>query len=262
MNGKIHFFWLLTLYQPEFVCKVNGSPFNTLFCRHFVIVFTLNLQVLEMQDQLKLLHQKSVQFEQQSRSRANSLQGPANQTRSPASVRRNTQPSGARAHSRQASIGASSDVSAKDGYLTSPRISRRSSTDNLSIHSHGRASQPSPNGHVRRPSGSMSGAVWSPSDSSSAFSMRHPSGSVQSISSQAFWRPGATSDLGSSTHGGSSQEITVVAKMVDDGAEGGLTGINCLKALVSLLFHLSLNKRAVIGQLVVRMPQYGPTLEN
>ena len=63
--------------------------------------------------------------------------------------------------------------------------------------------------------------------------LRHPSGSVQSISSQAFWRPGATSDLGSSMHG-STQEITVVAKMVDDGTYGGgITGMNCIKALVS-----------------------------
>lgn len=134
-------------------------------------------------------------------------------------------------HSRQASLGASSDVSGKEGFLTSPRISRRSSTDNLSMHSHGRGSQPTPNGQVRRPS--ISEGVWATSDGSPARPLRHPSGSVQSISSQAFWRPGATSDLGSSMHG-SSQEITVVAKMVDDGAQSpAITGVNCIKALVS-----------------------------
>ena len=188
-----------------------------------------------MQDQLKLLHQKSLQYEQQARTRANSLQGPGTQPRSPGTPRRNTQPapgqSGARMHSRQASVGASSDVSAKEAFLTSPRILRRSSTDNLSIHSHGRSSQSTPNGQVRRPS--ISGAVWASADGSSPMPLRHPSGSVQSISSQAFWRPGATSDLGSSMHG-STQEITVVAKMVDDGTySGGITGVNCIRALVS-----------------------------
>ena len=134
-------------------------------------------------------------------------------------------------HSRQASLGASSDISGKEGFLTSPRISRRSSTDNLSMHSHGRGSQPTPSGQVRRPS--ISEGVWATSDGSPARPLRHPSGSVQSISSQAFWRPGATSDLGSSMHG-SSQEITVVAKMVDDGTQSpAITGVNCIKALVS-----------------------------
>ena len=151
-----------------------------------------------MQDQLKLLHQKSLQYEQQARTRANSVQGPGTQPRSPGTPRRNTQPapgqSGARMHSRQASVGARSDVSAKEAFLTSPRISRRSSTDNLSIHSHGRSSQSTPNGQVRRPS--ISGAVWASADGSSPMPLRHPSGSVQSISSQAFWRPGATSHLG------------------------------------------------------------------
>ena len=188
-----------------------------------------------MQDQLKLLHQKSLQYEQQARTRTNSLQSQGTQPRSPSTPRRNTQPSsgqsGPRMHSRQASLGASSDVSGKEGFLTSPRISRRSSTDNLSIHSHGRSSQPTPNGQVRRPS--ISEAVWATSDGSPARPLRHPSGSVQSISSQAFWRPGATSDLGSSMHG-SSQEITVVAKMVDDGTQSpAITGVNCIKALVS-----------------------------
>lgn len=188
-----------------------------------------------MQEQLKVLHQKSLQYEQQARTRANSLQSQATQPRSPSTPRRNTQPSSSqtapRMHTRQASLGGSSDVSGKEGYLTSPRISRRSSTDNLSIHSHGRGSPSTPNGQVRRPS--ISGAVWASSDGSPAVALRHPSGSVQSISSQAFWRPGATSDLGSSTHG-SSQEITVLAKMVDDGTHsGGITGVNCIKALVS-----------------------------
>ncbi|KAJ7393974.1 hypothetical protein OS493_003645 [Desmophyllum pertusum] len=194
----------------------------------------LRRRVLEMQDQLKMLHQKSLQYEQQARTRANSLQGPGTQPRSPGTPRRNTQPSagqsGARMHSRQASVGASSDVSGKEGFLTSPRISRRSSTDNLSIHSHGRGSQSTPNGQVRRPS--ITGTVWASPDGSPA--LRHPSGSVQSISSQAFWRPGATSDLGSSMHG-STQEITVVAKMVDDGTQsGGITGVNCIRALSQL----------------------------
>ena len=191
-----------------------------------------------MQDQLKMLHQKSLQYEQQARSRANSLQGPGTQPRSPGTPRRNTQPSagqsGARMHNRQASIGASSDVSGKEGFLTSPRISRRSSTDNLSIHSHGRGSQSTPNGQVRRPS--ITGTVWASPDGSPA--LRHPSGSVQSISSQAFWRPGATSDLGSSMHG-STQEITVVAKRVDNGTQsGGITGVNCIRALVSTGYFL------------------------
>lgn len=196
----------------------------------------LRRRVLEMQDQLKLLHQKSLQYEQQARTRANSMQGPGSQPRSPSTPRRNTQPSsgqsGTRTHTRQASVGAASDISAKEGFLTSPRISRRSSTDNLSIHSHGRSSQSTPNGQVRRPS--ISGAVWASADGSSPMPLRHPSGSVQSISSQAFWRPGATSDLGSSMHG-STQEITVVAKMVDDGTySGGITGMSCIKALSQL----------------------------
>lgn len=182
-----------------------------------------------MQDQLKLLHQKSLQYEQQqARTRANSMQPPAT-PRSPNTPRRNTQPassqSGARLHTRQASLG--SDISG----ITSPRISRRSSIDNLSMTS--QQARSVPNGHVRRPSGSMSGSVWASSDGSPATPLRHPSGSVQSISSQAFWRPGATSDLGSSTHG-STQEITVVAKMVDDGTKGGgITGVDCIRALVS-----------------------------
>lgn len=196
----------------------------------------LRRRVLEMQDQLKLLHQKSLQYEQQVRTRANSMQGSSSQPRSPSTPRRNTQPSssqsGVRTHTRQASVGAASDISSKEGFLTSPRISRRSSTDNLSTHSHGRSSQSIPNGQVRRPS--ISGAVWASADGSSPMPLRHPSGSVQSISSQAFWRPGATSDLGSSMHG-STQEITVVAKMVDDGTYGGgITGMNCIKALSQL----------------------------
>ena len=187
-----------------------------------------------MQDQLKLLHQKSVQYEQQqqqqARARTNSMQGPAT-PRSPNSPNRNTQQMnsqpGVRIHNRQGSIG--SDMS----NLTSPRIARRASIDNLSMNSQGRGSQSIPNGHVRRPSGSMSGIVWASSDGSPAQPLRHPSGSVQSISSQAFWRPGATSDLGSSTHG-STQEITVLAKVVDDGSQGvGITGVNCIRALVS-----------------------------
>ncbi|XP_020608533.1 colorectal mutant cancer protein-like isoform X1 [Orbicella faveolata] len=195
----------------------------------------LRRRVLEMQDQLKLLHQKSLQYEQQARTRTNSLQSQGTQPRSPSTPRRNTQPSsgqsGPRMHSRQASLGASSDVSGKEGFLTSPRISRRSSTDSLSMHSHGRGSQPTPNGQVRRPS--ISEGVWATSDGSPARPLRHPSGSVQSISSQAFWRPGATSDLGSSMHG--SQEITVVAKMVDDGTQSpAITGVNCIKALSQL----------------------------
>ena len=186
-----------------------------------------------MQDQLKLLHQKSLQYEQQqqqqARTRANTMQGPVT-PRSPNSPSRNTQPtnsqSGVRIHNRQASMGS-------DMALTSPRISRRSSIDNLSMNSQGRGSQSILNGHVRRPSGSMPGSVWASSDGSPAQPLRHPSGSVQSISSQAFWRPGATSDLGSSMHG-STQEITVLAKMVDDGTQGvGITGVNCIKALVS-----------------------------
>ena len=188
-----------------------------------------------MQDQLKLLHQKSLQYEQQARTRANSMQAPAT-PRSPSTPRRNTQPSSSqsavRVHSRQASMGGSSDVSGKEGYLTSPRISRRSSIDNLSMTSQGRNSQSMPNGHARRPSGS--GSAWTASDGSSAVPLRHPSGSVQSISSQAFWRPGATSDLGSSMHG-STQEITVVAKMVEEGTQaGGNIGLNCIRALVSV----------------------------
>lgn len=200
---------------------------------------SFSAQVLEMQDQLKLLHQKSLQYEQQARTRANSMQPPAT-PRSPSTPRRNTQPSsgqsGARIHTRQASMGAVSDTSG----LTSPRISRRSSIDSLSMASQGRGSQSMPNGHVRRPSGSMSGSVWSPSDGSPA--LRHQSGSVQSISSQAFWRPGATSDLGSSMHG-STQEITVMAKVVDDGTRsGGISGMNCIKALVSAQGFLFGNK--------------------
>lgn len=190
-----------------------------------------------MQDQLKLLHQKSLQYEQQqARTRANSMQAPAT-PRSPSTPRRNTQPSSnshsaVRVLSRQASMSGVSDGSPKDNsYLTSPRIARRSSIDNLSMSSQGRNSQSMPNGHVRRPSGS--GSVWTTSDGSPAFPSRHASGSVQSISSQAFWRPGATSDLGSSVHG-STQEITVVAKMIDDGTQGrGITGMNCIRALVS-----------------------------
>lgn len=206
-------------------CKIN---LKEVLCSFF--------QVLEMQDQLKLLHQKSLQYEQQTRTRANSMQAPAT-PRSPGTPRRNTQPassqSGPRMHSRQASVGAGSDVC-----LTSPRISRRSSIDNLSMTSQGRGSPSIPNGHVRRPSGSMSGSVWTSSEGSPAMPLRHPSGSVQSISSQAFWRPGATSDLGSSMHG-STQEITVVAKMVDDGTQGGgITGVNCIKALVSSILYV------------------------
>lgn len=217
-----------------------------------------------MQDQLKLLHQKSLQYEQQARTRTNSLQSQGTQPRSPSTPRRNTQPSsgqsGPRMHSRQASLGASSDVSGKEGFLTSPRISRRSSTDSLSMHSHGRGSQPTPNGQVRRPS--ISEGVWATSDGSPARPLRHPSGSVQSISSQAFWRPGATSDLGSSMHG--SQEITVVAKMVDDGTQSpAITGVNCIKALVSiassnltplegrLRLHLRYEPRHVSGEIGV-----------
>ena len=199
--------------------------------------FSLSCQVFEMQDQLKLLHQKSLQYEQQqARTRANSMQAPAT-PRSPSTPRRNTQPSSnshsaVRMLSRQASMSGVSDGSPKDNsYLTSPRIARRSSIDNLSMSSQGRNSQSMPNGHVRRPSGS--GSVWTASDGSPAFPSRHASGSVQSISSQAFWRPGATSDLGSSVHG-STQEITVVAKMIDDGTQGrGITGMNCIRALVS-----------------------------
>ena len=183
-----------------------------------------------MQEQLKVLHQKSLQYEQQqARTRANSMQVPAT-PRSPTTPRRNTQPasslSGARMHSRQASLG--SDISG----MTSPRISRRSSIDSLSMTSQNRGGSHSlPNGHVRRPSGS----TWASSDGSPATPLRHPSGSAQSITSHAFWRPGATSDLGSSVHG-SSQEITVMAKMVDDGTQGaGITGVNCIRALVSTL---------------------------
>lgn len=189
----------------------------------------LRRRVLEMQEQLKVLHQKSLQYEQQqARTRANSMQVPAT-PRSPTTPRRNTQPasslSGARMHSRQASLG--SDISG----MTSPRISRRSSIDSLSMTSQNRGGSHSlPNGHVRRPSGS----TWASSDGSPATPLRHPSGSAQSITSHAFWRPGATSDLGSSVHG-SSQEITVMAKMVDDGTQGaGITGVNCIRALSHL----------------------------
>lgn len=188
----------------------------------------LRRKVLEMQDQLKMLHQKSLQHEQQqARARANSMQPPAT-PRSPSTPRRNTQPGsgqlGSRMHSRQASLG--SDVSG----MTSPRISRRSSIDSLSMTSQSRGSHSIPNGHVRRPSGS----TWPSSDVSPGSPLRHPSSSVQSITSHAFWRPGATSDLGSSMHG-SSQEITVMAKMVEDGTQGGCTtGVNCIRALSQL----------------------------
>ena len=196
-----------------------------------------------MQEQLKSLHQKSIQYENRVRSQSLESGTPsksprmnrANQTGSLPWEHRGNQSLG-RAHSRHASS-ASSDVSSRDGCMTSPRISRRSSTDNLNTAGLTSRSGYSAATQGRRPSvGNLTGPMLSPSESSQ--SLRHPPGSVPSVSSQAFWRPGLSSDM----HG-STQEITVLAKMVDEGLERGMTGASCIKALVSINFyHLSVGR--------------------
>lgn len=192
-----------------------------------------------MQEHLKALHQKTINYE--TRSRSSSFHEPG--SKSPRQPRANPpQPgdprgphTGSRSFPRQMShSSAASDVSSRDGFLASPRTARRSSIENLN-NSMSKSRSPStprrsvtlPGNYGRRSSGgSMSGHGLPDSPTIT------PRGSVQSISSsQSFWRGAGTSDLGSSQ--GSSQEITVIARPVDDAMETRTSGDHCIRSLVS-----------------------------
>ncbi|KAK3710668.1 hypothetical protein QZH41_011012 [Actinostola sp. cb2023] len=206
----------------------------------------LRRRILEMQDHLKALHQKTISYES-CRTRSSSFHEPSG-PRSPRQQRANppmgVSPmdprgphSGSRSFPRPSNYSsAASDVSSRDGFLaaSSPRTARRSSTENLNASMSSRSpstprrSVTMPGNYGRRSSGGSGGPTWNPENPTMA-----PRGSVQSVaSSQMFWKGAATSDLGSSH--GSTQEITVMARPVDEGTETRMSGDQCIRSLSQL----------------------------
>jgi len=61
---------------------------------------------------------------------------------------------------------------------------------------------------------------------------------------------------------GSTQEITVVAKMIDDGTQGrGITGMNCIRALVSnRVFFSSVKWCLFVGSQILSSPRGLPIM--
>jgi len=196
-------------------------------------VFFVFLQILEMQEHLKALHQKTISYETASRARSASFHEHPG-SRSPRQQRANN-PQGSRSFPRPSNCSsAASDISSRDGFLAaSPRIARRSSTENLNASlsskspSTPRRAVTLPGNYSRRSSAGSTGPVWNPESPTIT-----PRGSIQSISSgPMLWKGAGTSDLGSSH--GSTQEITVMASRVDEGTESRMSGDQCIRSLVS-----------------------------
>ncbi|XP_032228543.1 colorectal mutant cancer protein isoform X2 [Nematostella vectensis] len=205
----------------------------------------LRQRILEMQEHLKALHQKTIQYET-TRQRASSLHEHSPQGgRSPRLPRSNppstsvtqgwADPRGRPMPRQSGYNSAASDVSSRDGHM-SPRMARRSSAENVNAvpsrsPSTPRRSVTLPAGHYgRRSSAGSNSAPWS-----DASTPRNPAtSSTQSIASQVFWRGmQGTSDLGSSH--GSSQEITVMARPVEaECPDARSSGEQCIRTLSQL----------------------------
>lgn len=209
-----------------------------------------------MQDHLKALHQKTISYETASRGRSSSFHEHPG-SRSPRQQRAN--PQGSRSFPRPSNYSsAASDVSSRDGYLAaSPRIARRSSTENLNASliskspSTPRRAVTLPGNYSRRSSaGSTGGPNWNPESPTMT-----PRGSVQSIaSSQVFWKGANTSDLGSSH--GSTQEITVMARPVEEGTEPRMSGDQCIRSLVSCIWVSCVICNRVLSVQIISVCQY------
>lgn len=190
-----------------------------------------------MQDQVKALHHKSLVYE--NRQRAQSVNefnqnNPARSPRCPRAdmVRSNTSPPGAapweHRRSKSGTFGNKGELTARENMM-STRISRRSSSENLSMTSpqlQRKGSQTSLVSTGRKSTRGSTGAGW-PTDGAPPV-RPHPGSAPGSVSGGSLGRRG-TSDLGSSTL--SSQEMTL--KLHDESAhERTFNGEKCIRVLV------------------------------